>query len=152
MTEAALSLFPERYDELAGRLLSALKEELGPQQEIAQVLERMAHEIAGNHRQDLDRKSLEERLDALISVLGDEGFLASWENEQDGEYTLTEYSCPYFMVGQEHPEICHIDWQLITTILDTSVERQTCMLNGDTNCRYHIREDSEAAEQASGRH
>ncbi len=148
LTEAALSLFPERYDELAGRLLNALKEELGSQQAITQVLERMAHEIAGNHRQDLDGKSLEERLDTLINVLGNEGFLASWE-EQDGEYTLTEYSCPYFMVGQEHPEICHIDWQLITTILDTPVKRRTCMLNGDTNCKYRISEDIEAAEQAS---
>lgn len=144
LTENALSLFPERYDELADRLLKGLKA-LGVDQEIAQVLQRMGREIARSYRKEVDGKSFEEKLDALIEALGNEGFLASWDKSQDGDYTLTEYSCPYFIVGQDHPEICQIDRQLITSILDTPVERETCMLHGDTNCRFHIQSSFDVA-------
>jgi predicted ArsR family transcriptional regulator len=137
LTENALSLFPERYDELADRLLRGLKA-LGARREIAQVLEAMGADIVRTYREDLAGKSFEERLAILIDVLSDEGFLASWE-EEGGAYILTEYSCPYLLVGQDHPEICRVDWEVITTILDSPVKRQTCMLHGDTNCTFHIR-------------
>lgn len=143
LTEDALSFFPERYDELAGRLLKGLKD-LGAKREITQVLERMGDDIIDRHNEDLVSKSFEERLDVLVDVLDDEGFLASWENEA-GEYVLTEYSCPYFLIGQDHPEICQIDWRVITSILEVPVKRQTCMLHGDTNCQFHIQADFDVA-------
>lgn len=139
LTDKALSLFPERYDELAGRLLEGLKD-LGAKREITEVLERMAAQITDDYREELADRSFEERLDLLIDVLGKEGFLASWE-KREGEYVLREYSCPYFLVGQEHPEICRVDWQVITTILNAPVKRQSCMLHEDSNCTFHIRPD-----------
>lgn len=143
LTDKALSLFPERYDELAGRLLKGLKN-LGAKREITEVLHQMADEITGDYQDDLDEKSFEERLDLLIAVLSREGFLASWE-QKEGEYLLREYSCPYLLVGHEHPEICRVDWQVITTILDASVKRQTCMLHGDSNCTFHVQSDFDVA-------
>ncbi len=138
LTENALSLFPERYDQLAHRLLKGLKN-LGVKAEITQILDQMGADIADNCREELAGKSFEERLDILIDVLDEEGFLAAWEKGEDDKYVLTEYSCPYFLVGQDHPEICRIDWKVITTILDAPVKRQTCMLHGDNNCTFHIR-------------
>lgn len=144
LTESALSLFPERYDQLAHRLLEGLKN-LGAKAEITWILDQMGADIASNCCEKLGGKSLEERLDFLIDVLGEEGFLAAWDRREDGRYILTEYSCPYFLVGQEHPEICRIDWKVITTILDAPVKRRTCMLRGDTNCTFHIRTDLDGA-------
>lgn len=137
LTEKALSLFPERYDELAHRLLEGLKA-LGARRQVAKVLEQMGADIARSHRKNLAGKSFEERLDLLVRVLGDEGFLASWA-EEAGKYTLIEYSCPYLLVGQDHPEVCEVDWQVITRILGAPVEQQTCMLQGDANCTFHVR-------------
>lgn len=143
LTENALGFFPERYDELADRLLTGLKA-LGAKRAITRVLEQMGADIVRDNRKDLTGKSFEERLDILIDVLGDEGFLASWE-KQNGEYFLREYSCPYLLVGQDHPEICRVDWHVITTILDAPVKRQTCMLHGDTNCTFHVRSHFDVA-------
>lgn len=143
LTDDALSHFPERYDELAGRLLKGLKG-LGAKREITEVLKRMANDITDDYREDLAGKSFEERLDLLIDVLGKEGFLASWE-EEGGKYLLTEYSCPYLLVGQDHPEICRVDWQVITSILHAPVKRQTCMLHGDSNCTFHVQSDFDVA-------
>ena len=110
---------------------------MGAKREVARVLDQMGREIVGGYDRELADKSFEERLDLLIEVLGNEGFLASW-NREGGEYILTEYSCPYLLVGQDHPEICRVDWKVITTILGAPVKRRSCMLHGDTNCRFHI--------------
>ncbi|MFQ5594513.1 MAG: helix-turn-helix transcriptional regulator [Anaerolineae bacterium] len=137
LTENALSLFPERYDELADRLLKGLKA-LGARREVTEVLEEMGADIVRTYHGALAGKSFEERLDLLIHILSDEGFLASWV-EEAGKYILTEYSCPYLLVGQDHPEVCEVDWQVITRILGAPVKKETCMLQGDTNCTFHIR-------------
>ena len=136
LTENALSLFPERYNQLAGRLLQGLKE-LGARQELTHLFERMASDIIDKYRSELTGKSLEERLRVLINILQEEGFLASWEKAGD-QYLITEYSCPYLLVGQEHPEICQVDQKVITTILGTPAEKQSCMLDGDCNCTFVI--------------
>lgn len=138
LTENALSLFPERYNELADRLLTGLKA-IGAKREIARVLEEIGADIVRTYCEDVADKSLEERLGVLVNVLSDEGFLASW-TKADDTYVLTEYNCPYLLVGHDHPEICRVDWQVITSLLDSPVERQSCMLHGDTNCTFHIQQ------------
>jgi DeoR family suf operon transcriptional repressor len=136
LTEEARALFPERYDELARHLLNSLKE-LGATDHIHAVLDRMAAELTAEHSTSLADKSLEERLNLLIDVLGNAGFLATWDHDGP-EYVLREYSCPYYAVGQDHPEICRVDWQIINTILDAPVERDSCMLHGDAHCTFHV--------------
>jgi DeoR family suf operon transcriptional repressor len=136
LTEEARALFPERYDELAGRLLNGLKE-LGATEQIHAVLDGMAAELTAEYRRKLEEKSLEERLDLLIDVLGSAGFLAGWDYD-GGAYVLKEYSCPYYAVGQDHPEICRVDRQIMNTILDRPVKRYSCMLDGDAHCTFHV--------------
>lgn len=136
LTEEARALFPERYDELAGWLLSGLKE-LGAMDQIYAVLDGMAAELTSEHCRNLEDKTLEERLDLLIDVLGSAGFLAAWDHD-GGEYVLREYSCPYYAVGQDHPEVCRVDRKIMNTILDRPVKRYSCMLDGDAHCTFHV--------------
>lgn len=136
LTDKAHDLFPQRYHELAGRLLEGLKES-GAEGQISRVLKAMASEMTDDYLDDVREKSFEERLDLLVEVLEQTGFLASWEREEE-KYVLTEYSCPYFLIGQDHPEICQVDWQIITTILERPVERQTCVLHGHDVCTFHV--------------
>lgn len=143
LTDEARALFPERYDQLAGWLLNGLKE-LGATEQIHAVLDGMAAELTAEHSADLDEKSLEERLDLLIDVLGNAGFLAGWECDAGG-YVLKEYSCPYYAVGQKHREICRVDRQIMNTILDRPVQRHSCMLDGDAHCTFQVAESTDAA-------
>jgi len=85
----------------------------------------------------LTEGSVLERLEALAQLLAEEGFLVQWEQLGD-EYILKEYSCPYYYVSQRHPEVCQLDLHLIKSILDTEVERQSCMVRGGEACTYRI--------------
>jgi predicted ArsR family transcriptional regulator len=76
-------------------------------------------------------------LDYLVDILGEEGFLSSWEKTADG-YKLTEYSCPYLSVGHSHSEVCTFDRELMLTVLQTPIQQHSCMLEGATCCEFSL--------------
>ena len=68
-----------------------------------------------------------------------------WEHKDDG-YLIRESSCPYYHVGQTHPEICAVDQTLISNILSVPVKKVKCILDGDAFCTYLV-PSSESAER-----
>ncbi len=84
---------------------------------------------------------MEERLDLTRTTLEEEGFSVDWQKE--GEYyIINEISCPYYHIGQNHPEICGMDQTLISTLLSIPVEKIQCVLDGDQRCCFRIPENS----------
>jgi predicted ArsR family transcriptional regulator len=81
--------------------------------------------------------SMEARLDLMKEILSDEGFNVDWEQKGD-EFHIREVSCPYFQVGQNHPEVCRVDQILISAVLDLPAERVKCVLDGDSYCTYVV--------------
>jgi DeoR family suf operon transcriptional repressor len=137
LTPAAEELFPKKYHLLADRLLAELKS-IADEQQITAMFDRIAQGITAEYDFDGKSRGLEDRLAVLIEVLGEEGFLAEWTRVGD-EYELKEYSCPYYYVGQHHPEVCKLDLQVITNLLAAKVERHSCVIDGDEFCVYRIK-------------
>jgi predicted ArsR family transcriptional regulator len=137
LTAAAEELFPKKYHLLADRLLAELKS-IADEQQISAMFNRIAQSITANYDATAEATRLEDRLTVLVDVLGGEGFLAEWAKIGD-EYELKEYSCPYYYVGQNHPEVCRLDLQVITNMLNARVERKSCVIDGAEFCTYSIR-------------
>ncbi|MCS6909245.1 MAG: ArsR family transcriptional regulator [Anaerolineales bacterium] len=140
LTEAAAERFPARYVQLSERLLAQLKSTL-PAEAVEALLIRLAEEMASEHVQRTAGKSLEEKLDALVSALGEEGFGAEWKRVGE-TIRLTEYNCPYVRLGQQHPEICTIDQTMMRQMLSADVEKTDCVLDGAERCVFIIRPQS----------
>lgn len=140
LTEEGLEHFPSRYMRLTIRLLEQLKDSM-PEQMVSKLFSQMAQEMASEHKPYYDGLSLEERLDMVTSLLGEEGFLVEWD-QTDDQYLIREINCPYYHVGQNHPEVCVVDETLISTVLDVPAEKVKCVLNGDANCTYVISKQS----------
>lgn len=136
LTQAALDRFPSKYMRLTDRLLDEIKSAI-PAPIIERMFTAIAQDIAADHKGKFDGKPIEEKIELLMSVLGEEGFMAAW-NKVGDNYHLTEYNCPYFAIGQRHPEVCTIDQTLISNMLGTEVEKSTCLLNGDERCVFVI--------------
>ncbi len=136
LSEEGHELFPKRYVRLAIRLLDELKSRL-PDDVMKEVFDSVVEGVLDEHRGEYEHLPLEGRLDYLVVLLRDEGFLASWEKLDDG-YLVTEYSCPYISVGQTHTEICAIDKELIVNVLQTSVIQNSCMLEGGDCCQFVV--------------
>ncbi len=106
LTPDGLEQFPTRYLRLTLRLLQQLKENV-PASVVGQIFSQMAEDLVDEYKQDTHLKglSMEERLDMVKELLTDEGFDIEWEAKGD-QYHIREVSCPYFQVGQNHPEVC----------------------------------------------
>ena len=136
LTQAALERFPTKYLRLTDRLLDEMKAAI-PAPLIEKMFAAIAQEMAADHKSKFEGKPVEEKIELLVILLGEEGFMAAWNKVGDA-YHLTEYNCPYFAIGQHHPEVCTIDQTLISKVLGAAVEKVTCLLNGDQRCVFII--------------
>jgi predicted ArsR family transcriptional regulator len=136
LTEKGLERFPTNYLRLTTRLLDQLKETL-PEPVVSSLFTAMATDLASKYKQDVEDLSMEERLDLVKQLLAQEGFTVEWER-QGQNYHIHEITCPYYHVGQNHPEVCTVDQTLISTVLSIPVEKINCVLQGDRHCTYVI--------------
>jgi predicted ArsR family transcriptional regulator len=134
LTDTALELFPARYFSLSSRLIDEIKEML-PENQVAQVFNGVAEAMAQRYAGELAGLPMDRRLGRLVELLGAEGFEAQIERQGD-QIIVRELSCPYFRIGQEHPEVCSIDHTLIARALSVPVDRVTCLLDGDIHCSF----------------
>jgi DeoR family suf operon transcriptional repressor len=145
LSEKGQELFPKRYVRLTSRLLDELKNQLPPQA-FNDVLSSVVDSVLEDHRGEYEHLHVEERLDYLIELLADEGFLARWERTGDG-YVVTEFSCPYITLGEDHVEICNIDKELIVNVLGAPVQQNSCMLDGGECCQFLVKiEETEVSQ------
>lgn len=138
LTEHGQELFPTRYLRLTLRLLEQLKETV-PQHLINQLFFQMAQDLAADYKSELNKLSVEQKLDLIQRLLTSEGFTVDWEH-QDNQYIIRETNCPYYHVGQNNPEVCSVDQTLISTLLKIPAEKVNCMLHGDAHCTFVIPE------------
>ena len=140
LTPKGMEQFPQRYLQLTLRLLEQLKSTL-PDKVLGKIFKEVAEGIAEDltHDINLDDLNLKERLELLQEVLTSEGFMVNLQ-EDDGNIYIVEASCPYHHVGEDFPEICVVDQELIAHFASTTPKRVECILDGDKQCKYLIKE------------
>ncbi|WP_075074164.1 helix-turn-helix transcriptional regulator [Longilinea arvoryzae] len=136
LTEKGLERFPTNYLRLTNRLLDQIKESL-PAPVVNKIFTEIAVDLASSVKREARGMNIEERLDLIQKLLGEEGFSVQWE-KQGSQYQIHEITCPYYHVGQSHPEVCNVDQTLISTVLEIPAEKIQCVLRGDTHCTYVI--------------
>ena len=136
LTENGFERFPTRYLRLTIRLLEQLKETL-PEPMVNRLFSQMAADMAADHKAEMDGLSIEQRLDAVTNLLSQEGFTVEWEQRGD-EILIREVNCPYYHIGQNHPEVCSVDQTLISKMLSVPAEKIQCILQGDAHCTYVV--------------
>ena len=140
LSQKGMERFPTRYFELTSRLLDQMKETLPPA-----VINRFFTDIANNLVKDYEKEtqgfSVEQKLNFIKEMLQKQGFSVGWE-KKDAHYYIYENGCPYFHIGQSHPEICSVDQTLISRVMNIPVEKISCVLTGDSSCIYSISKDT----------
>jgi len=137
LTDSGQEKFPTRYMSLANRLLEQLKETL-TQQQLNEVFVRMAKSLAEDQLEKIKKLPIEKKLEAIKKNLGEEGFMIKWEKVNNDEYHIIETACPFYHVGQTHPEVCIMDQTLISTLLSSPAKKIKCVLKGDAHCTYAV--------------
>ena len=136
LTEKGLERFPTRYLQLTNRLLDQLKETM-PQSTVNGLFVQMATNLASSYASKSQSLTMEEKLNLIKELLTQEGFSVEWEKQGD-KYHIHEITCPYYHIGQSHPEVCSVDQTVISTVLSLPAEKIECILRGDNHCTYVI--------------
>jgi DeoR family transcriptional regulator, suf operon transcriptional repressor len=136
LTEDGMEKFPTRYLRLTTRLLAQMKDKF-PQPMVSEMFKEVATAMAAEHTNELKGLSVEERLDVMKALLGEEGFVVEWE-KQGSQYLIHEITCPYLQVGQDHPEVCTVDQTLISKMLAVPANKIQCILSGAAHCTYVV--------------
>ena len=136
LTEVGLENFPTRYLRLTTRLLAQMKETM-PEPVVRNLFNQIAEDLAQEYEGQMKGLSMEERLDFVKTMLGEEGFTVEWE-KKGKQYEIHEISCPYYQIGISHPEVCTVDQTLISKMLAVPAEKVQCILSGGTFCTYVV--------------
>lgn len=140
LSQKGLERFPTRYFELTSRLLDQMKESLPPSV-INRFFTDIAEKLVKDYKQQTEGFSIEQKLDFIKDMLQKQGFSVGWE-KKDSHYYIYENGCPYFHIGQAHPEICSVDQTLISKVMNIPVEKVSCVLTGGSSCVYSISKET----------
>src|SRR5512143_612298 len=136
LTEDGMERFPTRYLRLTTRLLSQMKETM-PAPLVSQLFSQIAQDLAKEYQDQMRGLSMEERVDFVKTMLGEEGFTVEWEKSGE-QYNIHEISCPYYQIGVSHPEVCTVDQELISKMLALPASKVQCILTGGAVCTYVV--------------
>ncbi len=134
LTEKALDIFPNNYQNLTGALLNQIKATL-PQSQVNTIMEQVADEMIS--KAPLLNGSLETRLNSVVKYLNQHGFEASWEPCPEG-YILHAYNCPYRSLSVTHEELCGMDFQVIAGLVGSVPRRLSRLAANDESCAFLI--------------
>ncbi len=136
LTDQGVEKFPTNYLQLTRRILDSLKVKLPPNQ-IKDLFKEIGSDIAKSYQDEFIKRPLDERIQLLKTIMTREGFIVESKKNKNS-YTLISYSCPYYQIGLEHPDICTLDHAMISESLAIPVTITTCIFNDSDRCTYHI--------------
>jgi predicted ArsR family transcriptional regulator len=145
LTDKADALFPKRYDMLAGVILEEIRAQDG-NEKLHQVLHRVAGRLASPYSERVQGKPLAERVRETVRVMEEQGCMVD-VTEQDGEFLIDEYTCPFPKVAERDRAVCalHVEFVGLMSGGDTRLTRS--LLRGQNACTYRIRPAGKASDE-----
>ncbi len=107
------------------------------------LLERVSRRIAEAAKPAVGQGPPAERIRRLADYLSHEGVMA--ESESRGT-RLSVFTCPYAGIVEEHREICEMEREAFSALVEQSVEQHQCMLDGHSACEFELAAPNGAAE------
>ena len=141
LTPAAGSQFPDAHAGLTVNLLNAAEQTLG-EEGVQRLVTRCAKRQIADYRSRIPvRSSLRARLEALVSIRNEEGFMAEVQRQRDGSFLLIENHCPISAAANACPKLCEAEMEVFRAILGegVAIERAEHMVAGTRRCVYRIR-------------
>jgi predicted ArsR family transcriptional regulator len=108
-----------------------------PDDELQELLHRLAEKTSRRAPATTAGQSMEERLDDVTGFLTGEGYVARWERGYDG-YVVHACNCPHAGVADYHPELCSMDQVMFQILLPGAVRLESRVLDGASQCTYVI--------------
>jgi len=139
--------FPDGSEHFALGLLQSISSSLPPET-LRALLHDQARAKASLYRQRIGEGNLRERLERLVDLRRQEGYVAELRADAElpssatahqGGWILSEFHCSVMRIAEEFPMVCDQELQLIRhTFPDCQVERVHWRLEDDHFCGFRL--------------
>lgn len=139
LTRATSDRFPDSHGELAVGILTAARMAFG-EDGVSKLIEQRTEAQAESYGKRLARKkALGDKVAALAEIRTDEGYMAEWQANEDGSFTLIENNCPICAAAETCQDLCRGELRLFSSVLGgVEIEREEHILSGQRRCLYRI--------------
>jgi predicted ArsR family transcriptional regulator len=141
LTQKGHSLYPSYESEMIRELLEFLKEK-GDEETIELFFKSFWKQRLHKARKLMDDASEnddQQRLEALMSMLEEEGFMPEFNFDEEGEsLTVKACNCPFREVVKETQLPCKLEAMFYRKLFNEKAERTTHIASGDHACTYDI--------------
>ncbi|MBI4420847.1 MAG: helix-turn-helix domain-containing protein [Gemmatimonadetes bacterium] len=136
LSVAGEALFPKRYAEELTDVLTYL-EQRGGREEVRKFFSDRFHGQARTLLARLEGSSFEERVEAVVRLLREQGFMAEWSLE-GGTVKIAEHNCAVQAVAERYPEVCEAEAEFLRETLQADVRRGAYIPHGCNSCEYAV--------------
>jgi DeoR family suf operon transcriptional repressor len=147
LTAAGHQRFPNGSEHFALGLLHSLAGAMPPDA-LRLLLDQQALEKAGDYRRRIGSGSLAERLERLVDLRRQEGYVAECQPDPDQSdaWVISEYHCSVMRIAEQFPMVCDQELALIIhTFPDCRIERVHWRLEEGHSCGFRLSPASAAA-------
>ena len=138
LTAAADGLFPRAYSDLTNELLGYASDD--DPELVERLFERRRKRRVENAKDRLKGKSFEEKVEALASILDEDGYLADFQAQDDGSFLITEHNCAILGVARRYGQACSSEIGFLREALpEAKIERIQHMIAGAHSCAYEVK-------------
>lgn len=141
LTAAGQAQFPDTHAALTVQILDSVRSSLG-EEALDRIIAQRESETRSHYAAAMAAcGSLRERVAALAELRSAEGYMAEWQEEDDGSILLIENHCPICAAATFCQGFCRAEKAVFQAVLgpQTDVERDEHIIEGGRRCTYVIR-------------
>ena len=140
LASAAYARFPDSHSQLTMVMLDGVKQLFG-EQGLEQLIQHRESAMQQDYLQRLaDKPQLVDKLQELVNIRNQEGYMASCELDPAGFYWFYENHCPICDAASQCQNFCRSELKLFQDCFAelAEVERQEHILDGARRCSYKV--------------
>ena len=136
LSENGETLFPKQYSEALQHALTFIAQNSGREQ-VREMFAQRFRVYSEQLRTELADATLEQKVEAVVKLLSQQGFMAAW-SEESGEVRLAQHNCAVRDAAEQFPEICAAEADFLREILEREIKRDSYIPEGCNSCQYSI--------------
>ncbi len=137
-TAALLLLFAKNQRIVMPAIWRAIRD-IGGSELAEKVIQRVSEVLAEHYSRRITAEEPQERLNQLIQILREEGILVDIE-EEDGQLTVKQRSCPFIIMFEENRSACFLDMEIMESVVGAPIKQLACRHDGDPCCEFALQQ------------
>ncbi len=140
LSPKAEARFPDSHAVLTVEMIDSVLEVFGGGGLDRLIADREQKTLARYRGETAKTSDLQTRIEALVRLRSEEGYMAEWQRLDDGSYLVAENHCPICAAARKCQGFCRSELAVFRAVLgpDATVERLEHIPGGARRCAYKV--------------